>query len=223
VAFDAFISYATPDKTVADAVCARLESAGIRCWIAPRDVTPGVPWAESIIGAIDGAKVMILVFSSNANKSPQVPREVERAVGRELPIIPFRIEDVKPAGSLDYYIKSVHWLDALNPPLERHIDSLAATVRKLVTGPMPGVAPTPQQIRWGTRPAAPPAAPAPPSAPAAAPAPARPATPQSARPAAAPPKAAPRKKSSGSWGAAGAGVAIFLFWLIRLLIEHWQK
>ncbi len=219
MAFDAFISYASPDKTVADAICGRLEAAGIRCWIAPRDVTPGVPWAESIMGAIDGAKVMILVFSSNANKSPQVPREVERAVGRELPIIPFRIEDVKPAGSLDYYIKSVHWLDALNPPLERHIDSLAATVRKLVTRPMPGAAPTPQEIRWGT----PPAAPARLAAPAAAPAAARPATPQSARPAAIPPQAAPRKKSSGSWGAAGTGVAIFLFWLIRLLIEHWQK
>ena len=207
MAFDAFISYASPDKTVADAICGRLEAAGIRCWIAPRDVTPGVPWAESIMGAIDGAKVMILVFSSNANKSPQVPREVERAVGRELPIIPFRIEDVKPAGSLDYYIKSVHWLDALNPPLERHIDSLAATVRKLVTRPMPGAAPTPQQIRWGTPPAAPARLAAPPAAPAS-----RPTAPAAAAP-------RPKKKQMSK----SQFIIYFIFMVCWVLYEIFHK
>ncbi|NQT71340.1 MAG: toll/interleukin-1 receptor domain-containing protein [Chloroflexi bacterium] len=37
MAHDVFISYSTNDKTVADAVCATLESQKIRCWIAPRD------------------------------------------------------------------------------------------------------------------------------------------------------------------------------------------
>jgi hypothetical protein len=53
---DAFISYASQDKAVADAVCAALESAGVACWIAPRDVTPGAFYAESIVHAIDSAK-----------------------------------------------------------------------------------------------------------------------------------------------------------------------
>jgi TIR domain len=39
--FDAFISYSANDKVIADAACATLERAGIRCWIAPRDVVPG--------------------------------------------------------------------------------------------------------------------------------------------------------------------------------------
>ena len=43
MAHDAFISYSSKDKTIADAVCARLEARGIRCWIAPRDVRPGAP------------------------------------------------------------------------------------------------------------------------------------------------------------------------------------
>ncbi len=132
MAFDAFISYASQDKTVADAACARLEAAGIRCWIAPRDITPGMSYGEAIINAIHSARVMILVFSSHANKSPQVPKEIERAVSNSVPIIPFRIEDVTPGASLDYFIGSVHWLDALTPPMEQHLDALAATVRKLV-------------------------------------------------------------------------------------------
>jgi hypothetical protein len=132
VAFDVFVSYASKDKTVADAVCAKLESAGIRCWIAPRDIVPGRSYGEAIIEAIHAAKVMVLVFSSNANASGHIPKEVERAVSSGLAILPFRIEDVAPGKSLDYFIGSVHWLDAMTPPMEKHLDDLAATVHKLL-------------------------------------------------------------------------------------------
>ena len=135
MSFDVFISYASKDKTVADAVCARLESAGIRCWIAPRDVLAGTPYGVAIIEAIQTAKVMVLVFSSNANSSGHIPKEVERAVSKGLAILPFRIEDVAPGKSLDYFIGSVHWLDAMTQPMEKHLDALAATVHKLLPSP----------------------------------------------------------------------------------------
>ena len=86
MAHDAFISYSSEDKPVADAACARLEAAGIRCWIAPRDVLPGEPWGAAIVRAIGGARVMVLVFSSAANTSRQIWHEVERAVSRGLPL-----------------------------------------------------------------------------------------------------------------------------------------
>jgi hypothetical protein len=132
VSFDVFISYASKDKIVADAVCARLEAAGIRCWIAPRDIVAGTSYGEAIIDAIHGAKVMVLVFSSSANASGHIPKEVERAVSSGVAILPFRIEDVAPGKSLDYFIGSVHWLDAMTPPMEKHLDFLAATVHKLI-------------------------------------------------------------------------------------------
>ena len=134
MAFDVFISYASKDKIIADAVCARLESAGIRCWIAPRDIVAGTSYGEAIIDAIHGAKVMVLVFSSHANSSGHIPKEVERAVSNGVAILPFRIEDVAPGKSLDYFIGSVHWLDAMTPPMEKHLDDLAATVHKLIPG-----------------------------------------------------------------------------------------
>ena len=133
MAFDGFISYASEDKTVADAVCAALESHAIRCWIAPRDVIPGMAYGEAIIDAIRGCRVMILVFSSKSNLSPHIPKEIERAASAGVPIIPFRIEDVKPGKSLDYFIGSVHWLDALTPPLERHLERLAENVQMLLS------------------------------------------------------------------------------------------
>jgi TIR domain len=134
MAHDVFISYSHKDKPTADAVCARLEARGIRCWVAPRDIAPGGDWSESIIDAINGANVMVLVFSGHANGSVQIKREVERAVAKAIPIIPLRIEDVPPTKSLEYFLSTPHWLDALTPPLERHLDYLADVVRRILDG-----------------------------------------------------------------------------------------
>jgi len=139
VAHDVFISYATGDKAVADAVCAQLESVHrIRCWIAPRDITPGASWAESIIDALDTAKIMVLIFSSSANASMQIEREVERAVHKGINIIPLRIEDTAPTKTLEYFISAPHWLDALTVPLEEHIAKLAVSVKALLARPGAG-------------------------------------------------------------------------------------
>src|SRR5580704_16881796 len=133
MAHDVFISHSAKDKVTADAVCAMLESEGVRCWIAPRDVLPSMEWGEAIIDAIEECRIMVLVFTANANESPQIRREVERAVNRGVAILPVRIEDVLPGKGLEYFIGNVHWLDALTPPLQAHLKGLAGTVRVLLT------------------------------------------------------------------------------------------
>ena len=143
---DVIISYSTVDKTTADTMCAKLEERGIRCWIAPRDILPGMDYAEAIINAIDSARVTVLILSSNANLSKHVVREAERSMEAGNPIIPFRIEDVQPSTSLKYYIGGQHWLDALTPPLERHIQKLAETISIFLgkpPSPAQGIPPQP--------------------------------------------------------------------------------
>ena len=132
VGFDVFVSYSSEDKPVADAVCSSLESRGIRCWIAPRDILPGTNYQESIIDAIDSSKIMILIFSSHSNTSPHVIREITRAIARGVVVIPFRIEDVAPSKSMEYLISVPHWLDAMTPPLEQHLEKLGHTVSILL-------------------------------------------------------------------------------------------
>lgn len=132
MAHDVFISYPHQDKSVADAACANLEAQGIRCWMAPRDIAPSAEWAGSIVEAIDQCGVMVLIFSSHSNQSRQVHREVQQAFDGEKPVVPFRIENVMPEKSLRYYMGSVHWLDALTPPLEEHLGKLVSSVKALV-------------------------------------------------------------------------------------------
>ena len=132
MAHDVFISYSKRDKTTADAVCAVLESEGVRCWIAPRDAMPGMEWSECIMEAIEQSRVMVLVFTADANDSPQIRREVERALNQGVAVLTVRIENVMPGRALGYFIGNVHWLDAMTPPLEAHLKNLAETVKALL-------------------------------------------------------------------------------------------
>lgn len=132
MAHDVYISYSHVDKAAADAACATLERAGVRCWIAPRDITPGDEWSAAIIKAIDQCRAMVLIFSQNANNSRQIRREVERAITVGIPLVPVRIEDVVPTESLAYFMGTVHWLDAMTPPLENHLVKLADSLKGLL-------------------------------------------------------------------------------------------
>lgn len=93
---------------------------------------PGVVYSEAIIGAINASRVLVLVFSARSNVSPHVMREVERAVNKRIPIIPLRIEDVPLSPSMEYFVSTPQWLDALTPPLEAHLERLADTVARLL-------------------------------------------------------------------------------------------
>ena len=145
-----FVSYSQQDRDAALGIVAHLEHDGIPCWVAPRDVDPGCDWAAAIIDAIAEACVMVLVFSASANTSPQVRREVERAVNHGVAVLPVRVEDVLPSRSLEYFLSSQHWLDAFPPPMEPHYARLAKYLRPLLgaargTAVSPDVSPAPAE------------------------------------------------------------------------------
>jgi len=132
MAHDVFISHSAQNREVADAVCEALEAAGIRCWVAPRDVRPGRSFPGEITRAIQQSKVMLLIFSSHSNNSEQVLREVQLATDSRLPLVRFRIEDVALTDDLRYFLSTPHWLDALTPPLSKHIARLEVAIKELL-------------------------------------------------------------------------------------------
>lgn len=142
MAHEVFVSYSTKDKSVADAVVATLEQQQLRCWYAPRDVPAGANFADSIIGAIDECKVFVLIWSAHTNTSEHILNEINRAFDQGIVIIPFRIQDIQPTRAMSYYFGRTHWLDALTPPLEKHITVLGNTILKVfgrepISEPMP--------------------------------------------------------------------------------------
>lgn len=138
---EVFISYSTRDKAVADAVCNKLEAGGVRCWYAPRDVGPGSIWQESLMNAIQNAKVFLLIYSKDYNKSSQVLNELTAAVNAGCYIVPFRIDQSVMGNAFAYYLNSVHWLDAVNPPTEQQIAELYTHICTVLQKPVTRKAP----------------------------------------------------------------------------------
>jgi hypothetical protein len=132
-----FISYATPDKTVAGLVCQALEQNRMPCWIAPRNVGFGDNAFSAIPSAIQGCTVLVLVLSSNTSKSKHVSREVQLALDHNKVIIPFRTEDIQPESALAYILTGVQWLDAFVGPVERHLAPLVECVQGVLKVRLP--------------------------------------------------------------------------------------
>ena len=130
-----FLSYASQDGAVAEVVCAALEQAGVTCWIAPRDVTPGKFYADEIVHAIDAAKALVLVLSQNAAASPHVLREIERATSKRHPVVSLRIDRASLPAGLEYFLNTSQWLDASGGDTTRAMPKLVAAVRVAIDRP----------------------------------------------------------------------------------------
>ena len=130
---DVFISYSSKDKKVADAIVADMEQHNIRCGYAPRDIRPGDEWASAINAAIQRASIFVLVFTEESNRSHQVTNEVTLAVNSGKTVIPFRLSSSDMNDTLEYYLSSLHWLDAVEPPLNRNIELLREKVSSILT------------------------------------------------------------------------------------------
>lgn len=128
-----FISYSHKDEKIREAVCKKLEAEGIKCWYAPRDIQPGEEWADTITKALQQCKVMVLIFTDNSNTSNQVLREVGLAVDFKKAIIPFKCDDSIPSGSMQYYLSTLHWLNAPDDPQSALPELTDLTKRALST------------------------------------------------------------------------------------------
>ena len=134
MAHDIFLSYSSRDQAAADMICQALEGAGIKCWIAPRDIAAGSQWGGSIVAAIEASRAVLIIFSEKSNDSPQVAREMECAVAKRLPLIPVRIADAMPTKDMEYFLGVSHWLNAYPEPLSTYLPQIVVTTQRVLKG-----------------------------------------------------------------------------------------
>ncbi len=119
-----FISYSSKDQEIAETIYQALEARGYKCWIACRDVHPGENFQEAIVQALRSAQVMLLVFTSNANNSDEIKKELVLAGRHRVTVVPVRVEDVVPNDAFTYEFATRQWVD-LFKDWEREIEQLA--------------------------------------------------------------------------------------------------
>jgi hypothetical protein len=132
MAHDVFISHAHKDKNIANAICQKLESAKVKCWIAERDIYAGEDWTEATRKAIGSSRAMVLVLSDNANSAPHIEREIAHAFYTKRAILPVRLTKTPPRRDFLFYLNDVSWFDASNPPEGQYLEALVASVTGMI-------------------------------------------------------------------------------------------
>ena len=164
-----FITYSSKDQKVARTICTALENRGLNCWISARNVKPGQNYQEQIVRAIRAARVMVLVFTANANNSNEIKKELALASQNNLVVIPVRIEDVAPNEAFAYEFATRQWID-LFEDWEKSISELVELIAAILDEPpagdrakaapgLPGDAAAPAFVMAAATPAAKPAVP----------------------------------------------------------------
>jgi len=127
-----FISHSSNDHKVAKTICTALEHRGLVCWMASRDVGPGQNYMDAIVRAIRDAKVMVLVFSQNANISSEILKELSLASKYKVNVIPARIEDVVPSEAFELEFATRQWIDLFDN-WEHEIERLTSWIISIVS------------------------------------------------------------------------------------------
>lgn len=113
MSYSVFISYSTLDLATATSLSEWLKPAGANVFLAEYSVQPSQPLSESIINAIRGCDLFILLWSSNAKESEWVPQEIGIARGARKPIMPVILH----AGiELPGFVRDLRYLELYKDP-----------------------------------------------------------------------------------------------------------
>ena len=132
MAHDVFISHAHKDINIAKAICEKLESAQIKCWVAERDISAGEDWTVATRKAIGSSRAVVLLLSENANAATHLEREIAHAFYTNRTILPVRLTETPPSRDFLFYLGNVRWLDASKEPVEQSLDTLVASVKEML-------------------------------------------------------------------------------------------
>ncbi len=143
---DVVICYAKEDKKQARQLNSRLETNGIKCWIAPRDINPGAKYEEALSKAIEGAEILILILSQASEKSEKVGKELEIAAENKIPIIPFKIGATSHSMPVMYMLSSLDWVDAHQESFDEAYEILLEIIEEISQGRTVAQAPREKKI-----------------------------------------------------------------------------
>jgi TIR domain len=128
----AFISHNFVDADFATRLCNSLEANGFSCWLAERDIQPGMRWAEWMAKAVPASKSLILLATEAALGSVNVISEVHQAHKLAMPIYTVLIPPAQIRDEMDVYVSRFKWL----PGSGKSPEDVAAVLGRVLANPL---------------------------------------------------------------------------------------
>jgi len=102
VAYDCFLSYSSEDRTLAEAIDARLAAAGLNVWFDRIRLKPGFLWHGEIEAACESSRIVLPLLTLNWKTSEWTRYETYGA------------------GNVTPLLAEGKWDDVSTPPLKRY-------------------------------------------------------------------------------------------------------
>jgi hypothetical protein len=129
-----FISHSSKDRVVADEIVRQLEACGRVCWIAPRDIPPGVQiWADAAVTAIAKSRLMLVLLTEHSNLSVDVQREVTIANHEKIPMLAVNLDTAPLSPGLKYFFVAGQRLDLARFRSGEQVGNVVPAVEQLLT------------------------------------------------------------------------------------------
>lgn len=106
--YDVFLSHASKDKPKVELLYKDLINQEFVVWFDKDNIHAGNDWQQAIQKGVENSKVLVLVWTENASKSDWVNKEITWASSKNIPIIPFLMDDTEPTIS----ISNIQYIDA---------------------------------------------------------------------------------------------------------------
>lgn len=126
-----FISHSSRDSAAAERIVTDLETRGVTCWLAQRDIPAGDRWASEIAHAIETCDRLVLLLSRSADESEEVERELSLAGYHRKPIHPIALDGHRPSRATRYF--------TANRQIEPYERALERISREMDAGSHPAV------------------------------------------------------------------------------------
>lgn len=127
MAIDVFISCSTRDRDVAEAIGQSLHAHGVT-FCSPLAPMPG----QSAKPADNKYRTVFLVFSSQANRSGRVRKEIRCAIEQQTPIVTLSVEDVPVLSPFDRLAESDYWRHGRRTSLPEHVELVVYWITMLL-------------------------------------------------------------------------------------------
>ncbi len=102
-----FISKSSDNDSLAFSFCNALEREWFECWIAPRDIPPGVDWPDEIMRGIEQCDAFLAIMTPESNVSAQCANELVNASNMGKKLLGVKIGDYEMSSTNKYYLSGV--------------------------------------------------------------------------------------------------------------------
>ena len=124
-----FVCHAKDDKSITKKLVSKLESSGIKCYVASRDKAAG-----TVDELISKSNIFILMLSKNAQKSDEVIEQLKSAVEHNCQIIPFKTGSIENNMTMQYFLHSLEWVDSYGDGFDEAYDVLLEIMEEISEG-----------------------------------------------------------------------------------------